>query len=113
MLDQCITEKQCCKDDTKGCNVEMITYLFEFLDDFQDMPHRKFYHRLINVFFKPTTAIEASFENNDASRQCDENVAWGPIMYNKKLHPLMLMVTYLFSCVSIKLCFWSGNISKN
>ena len=93
MLDQCITEKLNCTDDAKGCNVDMITYFFEFLDDFQDMPHTRFYHTLLNVFFKSTTALEASFENSDAPKELDENVDWGPITYNKNSHPLMLMVT--------------------
>ena len=64
------------------------------MDDFQDIPHTEFYHRLLNVFFKPTTAIEASFENTDVFKQVDEDKSWGPIMYNKQLHPLMLMVSY-------------------
>ena len=91
-MDQCITEKLNCADDAKGCTVDMITYIFEFLDDFQDMPHTKFYHRILNIFFKPTTAIEASFEDADAPKELDENVEWGPVMYNKNSHPLMLMV---------------------
>lgn len=101
VLDKCITEKLLCEDDTKGASVDTITYLFEFLDDYQDMPHTQFYHRLLNVFFKPTTAMEASFESADVPKQIDEDTSWGPIMYNKQLHPLMLMVSHLVapSCI--------------
>ena len=108
-MDQCITEKQ-------HCGVDTISYLFEFLDDFQDMPHTEFYHRFLNVFFKPTTAIEASFENPDIPKQVDGDISWGPIIYNKQLHPLMLMVSYLVYIAKLLaqlLCYWSGDTSEN
>ena len=94
MLDQCITEKQRCEDDAKGSSVSTITYLFEFLDDFQETPHTHFYHRILNVFFKPPTAIQASFEYTDDPKQLDESMSWGPTTYSKQLHPLMLMVSH-------------------
>ena len=94
VLDQCITETHY-DDDAAGSNVDTITYFYEFLDDFQDMQRAKFYHRLLDVFIKPTTAIEASFENTHTLKWPDESSSWGPTMYNKQKHPLMLMVSFL------------------
>jgi len=95
VLHQCIIEKKRCEDDTQGNNTDMITYLFEFIDDFQDLriPHTKFYHRLLNFFgFKPATSTEVSSENTNILKDFDESTLWGPTKYNKNLHPLMLMV---------------------
>ena len=100
MLCQCITEEQHKEGDNES---NTITYMFEYLDDFQDPPHHGFLTKLINVFYKPTPAVDTSYLNPVYSEFCDDENAdkpWGPTSYTIRNHPLMLMVLYLCAVYS-------------
>ena len=96
VLYQCIIEEQHKEGDNES---NAITYLFEYLDDFQNPPNPSFFDKLINVFIKPATAVDTSFVNPVYSTEFyedDDNKPWGPASYTIKNHPLMLMVLYSY-----------------
>ena len=95
VLYQCIIEEQHKEGDNKD---NAITYLFDYLDDFQDPPNRSFFDKLINIFFKPVASVDTTFVNPLFSKEFyhhdddNDNKLWGPATYTIANHPLMLMV---------------------